>query len=126
MITKHISACTTRFNPFKAGARPCRVVLAQFGPEAFKTVKFDTKVLAAGSADKPRLALKFSGFYPPPRGDGFSGHICKDDWARVDANAWTADGKEMEFDPVTVKVADIYTEVDRHSRMLNRKLELAG
>ena len=32
----------------------------------------------------------------------------------------------MIFDPEKLKVADIMAEVDRHSRQLNKKLELAG
>jgi large subunit ribosomal protein L53 len=38
----------------------------------------------------------------------------------------TEDGKEMNLDLDTLKIKDIMTEVDRHSRMLGRKEELAG
>jgi hypothetical protein len=41
-------------------------------------------------------------------------------------HATTEDGKEMNLDLETLKIKDIMVEVDRHSRMLGRKEELAG
>jgi hypothetical protein len=38
----------------------------------------------------------------------------------------TADGKEMLLDTETLTFKDIAEEINRHSRMLNRKAELAG
>jgi len=60
VITKYITACTTRFNPFKRSAKPCRVFLAHFPPDAFKNVKFDTKLLARTSDQPGSLSIKFS------------------------------------------------------------------
>jgi len=37
-----------------------------------------------------------------------------------------ADGKEMAFDTENTVIKDIMEEVNRHSRILNRKAELAG
>ena len=59
MITKHITACSTKFNPFRPSAKPCRVFVAQFGPAAYKTVKFDVKVLPQASKEPATLAIKF-------------------------------------------------------------------
>lgn len=36
------------------------------------------------------------------------------------------DGKEMQLDLEKMKIKDIQTEVDRHSRMLRRAEDLAG
>ena len=36
------------------------------------------------------------------------------------------DGKEMQLDTEKLKINDVVEEVDRHSRMLNRKAELEG
>lgn len=36
------------------------------------------------------------------------------------------DGREMELDLEKMKIKDIQEEVDRHSRVLRRKEELAG
>jgi hypothetical protein len=41
-------------------------------------------------------------------------------------NAFTEDGKEMQLDTEKLKINDVEEEVDRHSRRLNRKAELAG
>jgi len=38
----------------------------------------------------------------------------------------TEDGKEMSLDIEKMKIKDIQVEVDRHSRVLRRKEELAG
>ena len=39
---------------------------------------------------------------------------------------YAEDGKEMQFDTEKLKLRDVEEEVDRHSRVLNRKAELAG
>lgn len=36
------------------------------------------------------------------------------------------DGKEMDLDTEKLNLKDIVEEVDRHSRMLNRKADLTG
>lgn len=38
----------------------------------------------------------------------------------------TEDGKEMDIDLSKMKLKEIQTEVDRHSRLLRRKEELTG
>jgi len=39
---------------------------------------------------------------------------------------FSEDGKEMELDLERMKLKDIQSEVDRHSRVLRRQEELAG
>lgn len=36
------------------------------------------------------------------------------------------DGKEMQLDTEKLKINDVVEEVDRHSRMLNRKADLTS
>ena len=36
------------------------------------------------------------------------------------------DGKQMELDTEKMKLNDVVEEVDRHSRILDRKADLAG
>jgi len=38
----------------------------------------------------------------------------------------TEDGKEIKFETSTMGIKDLVEEVDRHSRLLARKDELAG
>lgn len=42
------------------------------------------------------------------------------------ANNEVEDGKEMKMNPEQQSFKDIAEEVDRHSRVLNRKAELSG
>ncbi len=44
----------------------------------------------------------------------------------IQLTAFTEDGKEMQLDTEKLKINDVEEEVDRHSRRLNRKAELAG
>ncbi|MCJ1332134.1 39S ribosomal protein L44, mitochondrial [Thelotrema lepadinum] len=96
MITRFITHLSLRFNPFSPRAKVCRSVLAQFGPSSFSKIKFDNKVLPRDSGEASSLKIKFQ------------------------------DGKEMSLDTEKLGFNDIMEEVDRHSRMLARKQELAG
>jgi len=49
-----------------------------------------------------------------------SGHSA---WLTIDI---AEDGKEMKVDLETTNIKDIVEQVDRHSRMLNRKEQLNG
>ncbi|THY36511.1 hypothetical protein D6D01_00390 [Aureobasidium pullulans] len=98
MITRFLTSVSTAFSPFnpKSG-KTARNFLALLPPNARSTMKIDVKQLSRADANRPALlALKFK------------------------------DGKEMNLDLDTLKIKDIMTEVDRHSRMLGRKEELAG
>ncbi|KAI4719151.1 hypothetical protein E4T48_04678 [Aureobasidium sp. EXF-10727] len=98
MITRFLTSVSTAFSPFNAkSGKTARNFLALLPPNARQTMKIDIKQLPRVDANKPALlALKFK------------------------------DGKEMNLDLDTLKIKDIMTEVDRHSRMLGRKEELAG
>ncbi|KAI5205493.1 hypothetical protein E4T42_00375 [Aureobasidium subglaciale] len=102
MITRFLTSVSTAFSPFnpKSG-KTARNFLALLPPNARTTMKIDVKQLPRADANKPGvLALKFS--------------------------TALQDGKEMNLDLETLKIKEIMTEVDRHSRMLGRKEELAG
>lgn len=96
MITKHITEVTTRFNPFKKPSKTCRVFLAYLPANARTRMKINTTVLPRDSPETSFLKLKFK------------------------------DGKEMQLDTEKLKINDLEEEVDRHSRMLNRKADLEG
>ncbi|KAI9758801.1 MAG: hypothetical protein M4579_002815 [Chaenotheca gracillima] len=96
MITRHITAVTTKFNPFSRDARTARIFLSMLPPNARTAMKIDTKILARDSKEPSTLHLKFK------------------------------DGKEMQLDPEALKINGIMNEVDRHSRILDRQEMLAG
>ena len=98
MLTKYLTSVTTAFSPFnpKSG-KTARNFLALLPPTAHKTMTIDVKVLSQAQKILPAtLALKFK------------------------------DGKEMNLDLEKMKIREIQTEVDRHSRQLLRQEELNG
>ncbi|KAK4550230.1 hypothetical protein LTR36_003197 [Oleoguttula mirabilis] len=98
MITKYITAVSTAFSPFNARTgKTVRNFLALLPPNARSKMAIDVKMFGQAEAEKPAsLSLKFK------------------------------DGKEMPLDLEKMKLKDIQTEVDRHSRTLRRAEELAG
>ena len=115
MITKHITEVTTKFNPFKKPAKTCRVFLAHLPANARQSMKINTKVLARDSAEPSSLKLKFS------TSAGLRNYL-----GREVLTISTEDGKEMSLDTEKMGINDVVEEVDRHSRMLNRKADLGG
>jgi large subunit ribosomal protein L53 len=116
MMTRFLTSVSTAFSPFnpKSG-KTARNFLALLPPNARSTMKIDIKQLPRSDADKPAvLALTFSIALPPTH--AFVPLLTMP----------TEDGKEMNLDLEQLKIKDIMTEVDRHSRMLGRKEELAG
>ncbi|TIA64905.1 hypothetical protein D6C77_01122 [Aureobasidium pullulans] len=109
MITRFLTSVSTAFSPFnpKSG-KTARNFLALLPPNARSTMKIDVKQLSRADAYKPVM----------PENTPWSCAIC--------LHNVTEDGKEMNLDLDTLKIKDIMTEVDRHSRMLGRKEELAG
>ncbi|KAM0709377.1 hypothetical protein Q7P35_003415 [Cladosporium inversicolor] len=98
MLTKYLTSVTTAFSPFnpKSG-KTARNFLAMLPPNARSTMAIDVKMLSQTQKSLPAtLALKFK------------------------------DGKEMNIDLEKMKIRDIQTEVDRHSRQLLRQEELNG
>ncbi|MCJ1289701.1 39S ribosomal protein L44, mitochondrial [Xylographa vitiligo] len=96
MITKFITDVSTKFNPFSKRAKTCRIFLAQLPPNARQTMKINTKLLPRSSKEASTLSLKFK------------------------------DGKEMQLDTEKLSIKDVMEEVDRHSRGLNRQVNLLG
>ncbi|KAK5135412.1 hypothetical protein LTR08_005354 [Meristemomyces frigidus] len=98
MITKYITAVTTGFSPFNArSGKTVRNFLALLPPNARSKMAIDVKMFGQREAEKPAsLALKFK------------------------------DGKELTIDLEKMKIKEIQTEVDRHSRTLKRQEELSG
>jgi hypothetical protein len=82
-------------------------------------MKISVAQLPRTSEEKATLAVKFSRWHPLPNKD-----------TRVNqeptANVLAEDGKEMSFDPETVKIKKVIEEVDRHSRLLARQEDLTS
>lgn len=117
MITRFLTSVSTAFSPFNAkSGKTARNFLALLPPNARSTMTININQLSRADANKPSvLALKFSAY--PKDCFGFPNTYSRQ---------ITEDGKEMNLDLETLKIKDIMTEVDRHSRMLGRKEELAG
>ncbi|KAM3420114.1 hypothetical protein BST61_g3416 [Cercospora zeina] len=98
MITKYLTAVKTAFSPFNPrSGKTARNFLAQLPPNARSTMAIDVKLLPKAMANKPAtLALSFK------------------------------DGKEMMLDLDKMKIKEIQSEVDRHSRVLRRAEDLSG
>jgi large subunit ribosomal protein L53 len=105
MKTAHLTSLSTSFNPFARHAKTPRLFLSLLPPAARSTVKVTVKQLPRFSADPSTLEISFK------------------------------DGKVLKYqfrDPVPgqkeedVKLKDVVEQVERHSRRLKRKEELAG
>ncbi|KAK5172124.1 39S ribosomal protein L44, mitochondrial [Saxophila tyrrhenica] len=98
MLTKYITSVSAKFSPFNSrSGKTARNFLALLPPNARSTMAIDVQMLGQNAAATPAsLALKFK------------------------------DGKEMSLDLEKMKIKEIQVEVDRHSRVLRRKEELAG
>ncbi|KAF7195193.1 54S ribosomal protein L44, mitochondrial [Pseudocercospora fuligena] len=98
MITKYLTSVATSFSPFNPrSGKTARNFLALLPPNARSTMAIDVKMLPQAQAHQPvTLDLKFK------------------------------DGKEMKLDLDKMKIKEIQIEVDRHSRTLRRKEDLAG
>ena len=105
MKTIHLTSLVASFNPFARHAKTPRLVLSLLPPAACSSVKVTVKQLPRSNTDPSTLEIGFK------------------------------DGKVLKYqfrDPVpgqkqdTVKLKDVVEQVDRHSRALKRKEELAG
>ncbi|WPH01592.1 Hypothetical protein R9X50_00444000 [Acrodontium crateriforme] len=98
MLTKYITSVTTAFSPFNPrSGKTVRNFLAMLPPNARSTMAIDVKMHDKSAIEAPTtLAVKFK------------------------------DGKEMKLDVEKLKLRDIQTEIDRHSRILRRQEELTG
>lgn len=97
MITRFLTSVSTAFNPFSPRAKTVRNFLALLPPNARANgMKVDIKLLPQASQDAPKLKLGFK------------------------------DGKEMDLDLEKLRLKELTEEVDRHSRILQRKDELTS
>ncbi|KJX92770.1 hypothetical protein TI39_contig5827g00022 [Zymoseptoria brevis] len=98
MLTKYLTSVTTSFSPFNPrSGKTARNFLALLPPNARSTMAISITMLPKAQAATPAsLAIKFK------------------------------DGKEMQLDLEKLRIKDIETEVDRHSRSLRRAEDLAG
>ncbi|QDS72937.1 hypothetical protein FKW77_008258 [Venturia effusa] len=96
MIPRFLTDVTIKFNPFSPRSKAARIFLSMLPPNARQTMKISVAQLPRASDEKATLAVKFK------------------------------DGKEMSFDPETVKIKKVIEEVDRHSRLLARQEELTS
>jgi large subunit ribosomal protein L53 len=119
MISNFITTVSAKFNPFTRSQRMPRIFLSMLPPTARTSMKISVAQLPRESAENGSLSLTFS-TYLKIRVDGCK--VCREqkDWCAVE------DGKEMSFDPETIKIKDVVAEVDRHSRMLARKEDLTS
>lgn len=115
MLTKYLTAITAAFSPFNAkSGKTARNFLALLPPNARSSMAIDVKMFGKHDVTKPAvLKIKFSRFNVWPS------RCCV-------ANELIEDGKEMDIDLDKMKIRDVQAEVDRHSRKLLRKEELAG
>jgi large subunit ribosomal protein L53 len=60
MQTRYLTSVTTRFNPFRQRAKPCRLFLSLLPPNARSIMKINTKVLPRESKESSLLEVTFS------------------------------------------------------------------
>jgi len=95
MITRFITDVSTKFNPFSPRAKAARVFLSFLPPTARSDgMNITTKLLPRNSPEPSTLYVKFK------------------------------DGKEMNIDCEKLHINSIVEEVDRHSRALQKQLDL--
>ncbi|KAA8894501.1 hypothetical protein FN846DRAFT_973662 [Sphaerosporella brunnea] len=103
MITRYLASAKISFDPFSRGGKTARIFAALLPPDARATgMKVATVVL-----DRQRRAAAA----PAPAGV---------------VELVFKDGRELRLDTTRMSVADVVEEVDRHSRGLARREELAG
>ena len=105
MKTKHLTTVTASFNPFARHAKIPRLFLSLLPPGARSTVKVNMKQLLRASTEPSTLELGFK-----------DGKVMK--YSFRDQTA----GDKSE----PVKLKDVIEQVERHTRSLARKEELAG
>ena len=113
MITRFLTDVRVTFNPFSPRSKPARLFLSLIPPNARADgMKIESKMLPRDSKEPASLGVKFSTYT-------FGAH-------RAKANIRVEDGKEMNLDLSNMRITQVVEEVDRHSRSLARKDELAG
>lgn len=96
MITRFLTDVRAKFNPFSPRGKTARLFLALLPPNARSSMKIETQILSRHSKEPSVLFIKLK------------------------------DGKELNLDLEKMRITEVMTEVDRHSRLLARKDELSG
>ncbi|KAF8245773.1 hypothetical protein K440DRAFT_554624 [Wilcoxina mikolae CBS 423.85] len=97
MITRHLTSASISFNPFVRGGKTARIFASLLPPDARANgMKISTTVLPRTSKVGGRVEVVFK------------------------------DGHEIKLDTSKMSIKDLVEEMDRHSRMLVRKADLAG
>jgi large subunit ribosomal protein L53 len=127
MIPRFLTDVTVKFNPFSPRSKAARIFLSLLPPNARQTMKISVAQLPKTSEEKATLAVKFSKWCLLPGQRGIYS-LCGVYRQTVKPKlTWAIeDGKEMKFDPETVKIKKVIEEVDRHSRLLARQEELTS
>lgn len=113
MITRFLTDVRVTFNPFSPRSKPARLFLSLIPPNARADgMKIESKMLPRDSKEPASLGVKFSTYTVAA--------------PRANANIRVEDGKEMNLDLSNMRITQVVEEVDRHSRSLARKDELAG
>ncbi|OAA48653.1 ribosomal protein L44 [Metarhizium rileyi] len=95
MITKFITEVTAKFNPFSACAKPARLFLTFLPPNARANgTSITTSLLPRDSTEASFLKVKFK------------------------------DGKELQFECGKINIKGLVEEVNRHSRQLQKAVDL--
>lgn len=122
MITKHLATITAAFNPLKPvpAHKIPRLLLSFISPSARAPggVKVSQEILPASSPRPSEITLAFR--------DGRELKFLE--MTRKGKSVGKADAKPADgvFDLGKLGIKDVVEEVDRHSRMLQRKAELSG
>lgn len=133
MLTKYLTAVTTAFSPFNPrSGKTARNFLALLPPNARQTMTIDVQLLGQAQKNMPAtMALKFSELAPPARKCTLAterslARNLKRKANHISFYSISEDGKEMKLDLEQMKIKEIQSEVNRHSRSLLRQEELAG
>ncbi|PHH76359.1 hypothetical protein CDD83_4264 [Cordyceps sp. RAO-2017] len=96
MITKFMTEITTKFNPFSTCSKPARLFLTYLPPNIrSRGTTVTTTVLPRHSQETSSVAVKFK------------------------------DGKQLSFSCEKITIKGIIEEVDRHSRLLQKAVDLS-
>lgn len=113
MKTTYLTTLTASFNPFSRTAVVPRLILSLLKPDAHKTIAIKSIQLPRSSTQPASLVLGFK-----------DGKTLKYLWAEDEVGKSAA--TERNTKKKSVKLQDIVEEVERHTRILGRKEELAG
>jgi large subunit ribosomal protein L53 len=126
MITRFITEVNTKFNPFSTSSRATRLFLSYLPPNARASgMLINTTLLSRTSTEPNSLSVKFSALYSARRPPSPPVALRPPSQHRTDMPVFTEDGKEMKLDGEALGIKGLIEEVDRHSRALQKQVDLA-